>query len=52
MSNKISNIKNYTYKLFSKKILENKIIATIVFNFSNQIETFNTKINNTLNNDI
>lgn len=39
-------------KLFSNKILENEIVSTVIYVIGKELEKFQTKINNTLNNDI
>ena len=42
----------FFYKLFSKKIFENEVVATTLFVISNELEKFKTKMDNIINNDI
>lgn len=48
----MENFKIFFSNLFPSLILENKIVATIVFNLSEILGQFQDKIDNTLNTDI
>jgi len=39
-------------KMFSNVILQNKIVATVLYNISNQLVVFKNKLDIQLNNDI
>lgn len=48
----ITKVEIYFSQLFSKVILKNSIVATILYTVLKKIIVFKTKMENTLNNDI
>jgi len=50
--NKMDKIVIFFSKMFSNVILQNKIVATVLYNISNQLVVFKNKLDIQLNNDI
>ena len=45
----MEKIQIFFAKLFANKILENEVVATVVYVISQKLVEFKTKINNTIN---